>query len=340
MSIGKTAIPRSTKARSPGEYLAGFPLTDEEPTAVGVPEYLAFGDLGVDSVALVDHLPEADEKLWVEPAGDFPGGMMGNAAVAVASLGVSAGVVARIGSDARGALVLEALQRRGVVTDFVREVDAPTFWTLSLTVPSGDRTLIQFPTEAFGANWDGFDLELLGRTRWVHTIAEEGEPANALLRSAHEAGALTSFDIEFPFILREDLPEVLPWVDVALLNSAAAEALGGAEEAARNIQGHGAGSVLVTLGEKGAFVLERSGRSHLLGPCEVKAVDTNGAGDAFAGAYAAGILKGFNERDAAELAVFVAGESTTVLGGHGVDLSIEELRELARAKGFGWWERL
>jgi ribokinase len=315
-------------------------MTDEEPVFPAVPEFLAVGDLGVDSVALIDHLPLPDEKVWVEPAGDFPGGMMGNAAVAVASLGVSAGVVALIGSDARGAVVVDALHQRNVDTRFVREVDAPTFWTLSLTISSGDRSLIQFPTPAFGADWDGFDRGLLAQTRWVHTVAEEGGPVGALMRDARTAGAQTSLDIEFPFILGEDLNEVLPSVDVVFLNAAAANAVGGAEDAARFVQDRGAGTALVTLGEKGALLREPTGRSHLVPASKVEAIDTNGAGDAFAGAFAAGTLKGLDARDAVELAVFVAGRSTTVLGGFGVATSLPEFRNLARADGYAWWERL
>jgi len=119
----------------------------------GPPAFLACGDLAVDSVVMIDHFPTADEKLWVEPAGDYPGGMMGNAAAAAASVGIHAGVVALVGSDDHGRLVMDALHRRGIDTRFVREVDAPTFWTLSLTLRSGARSLIQFPTSAFGSDW-------------------------------------------------------------------------------------------------------------------------------------------------------------------------------------------
>jgi sugar/nucleoside kinase (ribokinase family) len=100
-------------------------MTPSEPVA-DVPEYLAVGDLAVDSVAKVDHLPTADEKLWVEPVGDFAGGMIGNAAVAAAQLGRTSGVVSLIGADDRGRLVLEAMRARGVDLRFAREVDAPT----------------------------------------------------------------------------------------------------------------------------------------------------------------------------------------------------------------------
>lgn len=309
--------------------------------AVGhTPEYLAFGDLGVDSVARLDHLPRADEKLWVEPAGDYPGGMMGNATATVASLGVSAGVVGLLGEDARGAFVLEALQRRGVDTRMVRSIDAATFWTLSLTTSTGERTLIQFPTPAFGADWERFDHGWLRQARWVHTAAEQGAPVAALLAEAQASGARTSLDIEFPFVLRDDLHELLAHTDVAFLNAAAADALGGVEEAAGSAQAGGAVTVVVTLGERGAFLLDRSQAATVVPAHEVVPVDTNGAGDALAGAYAAAVLKGLTERDAVQLGVLVAGLSTTVMGGHGANIGLSALRGLAKEHAYAWWERL
>lgn len=305
-----------------------------------VPEFLAFGDLGVDSVARIDHLPRPDEKLWVEPLGDRPGGMMGNAAATVAALGCSAGVAGLLGTDGRGTFVLEALRDRGVETRFVRRIEATTFWTLSLTTPSGDRTLIQFPTPAFGAAWDGFDVKLLGDVRWVHTTAEQGETVAEILGAAKQAGATTSLDIEHPFVLREDLMELVRDVDVAFLNAAAAEALGGPEEAARSVQRGGVTTSLVTLGKGGALLLEQSGEACLLPAIDVEAVDTNGAGDAFAAGYAVGAMRGLRERDAAALAVFVAGLSTTVTGGFGPDHDRLELRARAKQLGYEWWDVL
>ncbi len=305
-----------------------------------MPDYLAFGDLGVDSVATIDHLPEPDEKIWAHPLGDFPGGMMGNAASAVASLGVSAGVVALLGADARGDLVMEGLRDRGVDTRFVRRIDAPTFWTLSLTTSEGQRTLIQFPTEAFSADWTGFDMGVLGTTKWVHTTAEQGEPVARLLREARAAGARTSLDIEAPFAGRDDLLQLAADVDVAFLNAAGADMLGGPNEAAGLLRANGAGLVAVTLGSHGALVVNRSGEQRRLDAVPVDAVDTNGAGDAFAGAFAAGILSGLTDMEAAELAVIHAALAITVLGGFGRPAPVGEIRDRARKLGYRWWERV
>jgi ribokinase len=301
---------------------------------------MAFGDLAVDSVARVESLPRTDDKLWVQPAGDFPGGMMGNCVATAASLGTSTGVVSLVGDDARGLLVLEALQERGVDTRFVRVINAPTFWTLSLTVSNGDRALLQFPTPAFGVDWDAFDRSVLKHVRWVHTTAEQGDPVGPLLRDARHAGSSTSLDIEFPYVQRPDLPDVLPFVDVAFCNSTAATELGGPESAVRRLKELGAGRVVVTLGDRGALVCEVDGSVVMYPARPVEAIDTNGAGDAFAAAFAAGALKGFETRECAELAIFMAAESTTVLGGFGVSATLDELRHKALALGWSWAERL
>jgi len=305
-----------------------------------VPEYLAFGDLGVDSVARVDALPRADDKVWVEPEGDYPGGMVGNCVATIAGLGVSAGVVALVGTDSRGALVRSALDERGVDTRFVRAIEAPTFWTLSLTVASGERALLQFPTPAFGADWEGFDRSQLAGAAWVHTVAEQGEPVGALLADARQAGVRTSLDIEFPYVRREDLYELLPLVDVAFCNSAAADELGGPEDAARKLRAGGAGRVLVTLGSDGALLCDGAGDVSSFAARKVEAIDTNGAGDAFAAAFAAGALRGLEDHECAELATYVAGEATTVLGGFGPRRTVADLRDAVREAGYGWWDRL
>jgi sugar/nucleoside kinase (ribokinase family) len=266
--------------------------------------------------------------------------MMGNAAATVASLGVPAGVVALLGSDDHARLVLDELGRRGISTELVRQIDAPTFWTLSLTVASGDRTLLQFRTPAFDAPWEAVDDAVLARTRWIHTVAEFGVPAYETLRRAKAAGVSTSLDIEHPFVLDESLPEVLPFVDVAFVNGAAAESLGGAHDASRFLQEHGARTVVATLGERGALLRSADHETHEIAPWDVEAIDTNGAGDAFAGGFAAARLKGLDELQAAEVGAFVAGRSTTVYGGFGIDRPLAEIREDARVGGASWWDRL
>lgn len=302
-------------------------------------DYLAFGDLGVDSMARIDHLPRPDEKVWVEPIGDYPGGMIGNAAATAAALGARVGVVALLGDDRRGDLVFDDLTRRGIDVRFVQRIHAPTFWTLSLTTPDGDRSLIQFPTPAFGSNWEGFDPGVLSDVRWVHTTAEQGDPVGQLLRRAKEHGSITSLDVEYPFVQRSDLADLLRLTDVAFFNREAAEALGGPETAGHRATELGVDAAVVTLGDHGCF-LKVEDESRALARVPVEAVDSNGAGDAFAGAFAVARLRGWSHVASAEFANVVAAVSTTGLGGHGSELDAWSLSDAARAAGYSWAGKL
>jgi sugar/nucleoside kinase (ribokinase family) len=305
-----------------------------------IPEYLAFGDLGVDAVATVEHLPEADEKVWIDDYRDYPGGMMGNAAACVAELGVSSGIVALLGDDDRGSFVLDALAAKGVETRFVRRIDAPTFWALALTTPTGERALLQFPTLAFSADWAGFDRSVLTSVRWVHTSADQGDEVGPFLEEARSAGATTSLDVEFPYVERDDLETALKATDIAFVNRRAAEALGGVDEAARHVLAQGCSIVLVTLGEEGCLLAAGSGDPVRLPAHRVDPIDTNGAGDSFAGAFAVARLRGMEPIEAAGFANMIAALSTTAMGGQGLTVDRETLVATAQAAGYDWWGRI
>lgn len=302
-------------------------------------DFLAFGDLGVDAMARLDHLPQPDEKLWIESYRDFAGGMMGNAAAIAAMLGVRAGVVSLLGHDDRGDFILQELKHKGVETGLIRRIDAPTFLAMALTTPEGERALLQFRTPAFSADWE-FDRSILTSTRWVHVSADQGDDVGPLLSDARAAGAATSLDVEYPYVLRDDLDDLLASTSVAFVNGLAAAELGGPEAAVTTCRERGAESAVATLGADGCLVLDPSGTLSALPAHPVSPVDSNGAGDAFGAAFAVGRLAGLDHRDAGEFANLVAALSTTAEGGHGIELDRSSVKATARDAGHGWWEAL
>ena len=66
---------------------------------------------------------------------------------------------------------------------------------------------------------------------------------------------------------------------------------------------------MVTLGERGAALVEADGDVSVVPTPVVDAVDTTGAGDAFVGAFAFGLASGWAERDAVRLGCAIAAES-------------------------------
>lgn len=299
-------------------------------------EFLSVGDIGVDIVALVDHLPSPGEKLWVDSASAYPGGMAANAAAVYAALGGTAGIVSRVGPDSHGIASLEDLEARGVDTRYVEQVLDPTFWTVALSTPGGQRSLIQFKTPALWPQPALDDIDTMVEATAIHTMAEQGDHVLPLLRAAACSPAITSIDIESPAVHHDGLANLVSLVDVAFVNTEAARALGATpERAARAVQAMGPATVCVTLGADGALLLARDGSMISVRAHEVPVVDVNGAGDSFAAAFMWARIRAWTDRRALELANAVAAVSTTAPGRSAL-ITGDSLRPLLDERGISW----
>jgi ribokinase len=102
--------------------------------------------------------------------------------------------------------------------------------------------------------------------------------------------------------------------EAALLTGLPVETVDDAERAADALLARGAGTVIVTLGARGAL-LRSAGMTTLIPPFEAGAVvETTGAGDAFCGAFAAALAEGRGPVKAARFASAAAGISVTRAG--------------------------
>lgn len=302
----------------------------------GPVEFLSVGDIGVDIMARVDHLPSPGEKLWVDVASAYPGGMAANAAAVYAALGGSAGIVGRVGPDSHGTISLADLEARGVDTGYVDEVPDPTFWTVALTTSSGQRALIQFETPALWAQPASGDIDAMVGAAAIHTMAEQGDHVLPLLRAARGRPATVSIDIESPAVHQDNLTRLVALADVAFVNTEAAQALASTPEgAARAVQAMGPPTVCVTLGADGALLLDREGLTIPVRAHKVAVVDVNGAGDSFAAAFMWARVREWADHEAVELANAVAAISTTAHGRSAV-INGDGLRSLLDERGVLW----
>ena len=119
-----------------------------------------------------------------------------------------------------------------------------------------------------------------------------------------------------------DLPEeFFNYIDYFTPNETEAEFFTGlkitneneAKEASKKIINMGVKKVIITLGDKGLFYSDGKEEIYLKAT-SVKAIDTTGAGDAFNGGLAFGLLKKKSIKETLVLANKVAGISTTKLG--------------------------
>jgi ribokinase len=101
--------------------------------------------------------------------------------------------------------------------------------------------------------------------------------------------------------------------ETELLTGQSVHTLAEAESAARKLQARGPKTVILTLGERGALVLDGDTVDHLPA-VKVDAVDPTGAGDAFVGSLAVFLGEGLSLSEAVRRANAVAALSVMRIG--------------------------
>ncbi|MBN1334843.1 MAG: adenosine kinase [Deltaproteobacteria bacterium] len=167
--------------------------------------------------------------------------------------------------------------------------------------------------------------ETIRRSRVFHCTgyALQGGPIRAValegMEIAHRAGRAVSVDVSDPFVVRglgDDLWRILErTVDLVFLNEEEAAALcdgAGPEEALERIAEH-VPTVVVKLGRRGSLV-KHEGVVTPLGIHPVQAVDSTGAGDAYAAGFLFGYTRGWSASRSGRLGARVASLAVGQLG--------------------------
>jgi len=140
------------------------------------------------------------------------------------------------------------------------------------------------------------------------------------MKAVHAGGGLVSLDVNDPFViavLGDTLHQVISdHVDVVFLNEEEARALTqlDPEPSVRKIASeHKVRTVIVKMGRKGSLIMHE-GELHRIGIRKVTAIDTTGAGDAYAGGYLFGLSRGWSPDRCGELAAAVAALTVSQIG--------------------------
>jgi ribokinase len=301
-------------------------------------ELIAFGDISVDVAIDLPHLPRPDEKIRARWVGEYGGGMGANVASAFAALGGAAGLVAGVGTDDRGTRAMEDLRARGIDVRGVRLVDAPTFWTMALLDEHGEKSLVEFETDAVHVPWDWFDWTLADGVAAMHIVADTAPGVVTTLEHARTLGVITSLDLEPTVLTVAQQRRLLRSTNVLFCRTSVALSLGDDDDivtAARSIVGLGPQIVAVTRGSAGCVVVDDQGQIVVVPGHAVDVVDTTGAGDCFAGAFMYAHLRSADLRSSAELANLMAAQSVTAYGSRGCLLSLPQAQALANELGLG-----
>ncbi|MFC5144213.1 ribokinase [Streptomyces aureoversilis] len=296
-------------------------------------DVLVVGSANADLTVRVDRRPGAGETVLGTDLVESAGGKGANQAAAAARLGARTALLAKVGDDAFGELLMEGQREAGTELRHVLvEEGARTGTAMIVVGPDGDNSIVVSP----GANARLLpeDVEAAREViaaSAVVSIQLEIPPATvrAAAETAREAGTRVVVNPS-PAPDRLD-PELLTAADPLVVNEHEARHLtqlvdGTPQAWARSLRDQGARSVVVTLGAEGALVLEAgAGEAVAVPGVEAEAVDTTGAGDAFTGALAARLAAGAPLPEAARFAVRVGAAAVTRPGAQPSYPTLDEL---------------
>ncbi|QDU80682.1 putative sugar kinase YdjH [Polystyrenella longa] len=249
----------------------------------------------------IPYMPKQGELILTPRTQLAVGGCASNVAVDMARLNRNVAILGRIGHDIFGQHLKQELSRQNVVCDYLSEsTTSQTATTLIVNVKGEDRRFIH----SVGANgeFDGREItpELISQSKILYLGGYLLPPSLSqknvidIFKVARAAGVTTVLDVVTPTQKDywHDIKKALPYTDYFMPNDDEAELLTGLSdpvEQARKLRNAGAGTVLITCGDKGTVVI--SDKEEFRTNCfRVPFVDGTGSGDAFVAGFMHGLL--------------------------------------------------
>jgi ribokinase len=277
-----------------------------------MPTAYVAGSINRDIVAYVDRHPAPGETVLGRRSATFPGGKGANQAVAIARMGGTVRMIGCVGNDAFGAEMTAFLASEGVDVSAVAVAPGVATGIALITVDQASQNTISVIPGANHAWTKPPELQCGRGDAVVCQLEVPLDIVAAAFRQARAAGATTILN-PAPY---QPLPaELQALADIVILNEIELAQMTGrpAQDLRASVQqllDQGMKTVIVTLGADGA-ILATTGGQHTVPGRAVAARDTTGAGDCFAGAFVAGMLRGATALDAITFANRAASISVT-----------------------------
>ncbi len=248
------------------------------------------------------------------------GGPVSTGLAAMAKLGAKVGYVGNVGDDHWGTVILNEYKKYGVDTSRIiveKGTTSPCVVVL-VEVGSGERVFMILPSNLPPPKFGKAERECVRGSKMVF-LAGGGHAVVEAAKVAKEANIPVLID-GLAIGGMEGL------VDVAICGEEHAYVVthtNDALKAVEKLSKNGYRTVGITLGSKGS-IFKTEGKIVRQEAFKVKVVDTTGAGDVFHGAFAYGIVQGWDVQKTAEFASAVSALKCTKLGGRAGIPTLEE----------------
>ena len=265
------------------------------------------------------------------------GGSAANTLIAVSAMGGTSYYACKVADDDLGHFYLHDLKAAGVDTNVDgTHAEGITGKCLVMVTPDAERTMHTYLGISSELSVSEISDSHIKASKYLYmegylVTSPSAKEANIHARKiAEAAGVRTALTFSDPAIVQHfhaELTETIgDGIDLLFCNESEALTFTGKDsiENAIDVIKTFAGHFAITRGSHGALVYDGK-QIHHIEPYPVRAVDTNGAGDMFAGAYLYGITHGYSIPEAGRLASLA---SSQVVRQFGPRLTIESYAKL------------
>jgi len=283
---------------------------------------VVIGSSNIDLVAKSHKIPIVGETLTGTDFFMTPGGKGANQAVAAAKLCAEVIFVARLGKDVLAEKSLENFKSVNINSKHIVQLDGVSSGVAIIAIDDNGKNIIIVVPGANGklspADVDKASADIASAGV---VVCQLEIPLETVERAAEIAAQHNVPFILDPAPARPLSNKLLSMVEVIKPNETEAQTITGikvvdvesASKAADWLLAKGVKNVIITMGDKGALLANKSGKE-IIERIKVKAVDSTAAGDAFTGALAYGFTNGKTLKESAMYANIVAAISVTRLG--------------------------
>jgi ribokinase len=270
-----------------------------------MPDVILLGDINVDMIASFPAYPVWGGEGVAGTLEYHTGGGVVSTARALANMGVSVGLIGRIGSDALAQQVRSDLEKVGIdLTQLQLDPVVSTGLIYIVVTPDGERTMFSVRgANVFTQIRSDVEQYFIG-SRWYHfsgySLLAEPQSSAAIhgLESARQQRCRVSLDPGPELALRyqKRTIELLPKIDVFFPNESELFGLSGRRDIKDGVQillEQGCKSIVVKAGRQGCIIADEKQYLEIPG-FEVQVNDTTGAGDSFNAGVALGRMVGLS----------------------------------------------
>ena len=281
-------------------------------------DVVGIGALNFDRLYIVDKIARGGSEQIAKGLAEAPGGSAANTIAGLSRLGARTGFIGALGKDKEAEFILSDLKREKVDTSGIKRERGKTGTVIGFVDKKGERALYAYPGVNDALSINKKQEKLAQSARYIHISSFVGDGPLLVTKNLIKdlKGTLVSFAPGMLYAKKySKIKPIIKKSSVLFLNKEETELITGQsyKKGAKELFEAGADMVAVTLGKNGCLVVSEKG-THEVPGYRIKALDTTGAGDAFAAGFLYGQLMGKDTKTSAKAGNWTASRCITKPG--------------------------